>query len=159
MNHVINPLTDRAPGIVPRFVTSETEKVLGIKRNHFRELRDPYSPNCYCIRYDCQICGMYVWFVKDRPAAIQLSCHYCGSHRVAVDECDGWTNLPLPNLSKPTRLRTAQELIERKSYKLKCAWCANNFEVYTAARNKQKCCSVQCGADRNKYLRVIRESK
>jgi ribosomal protein L33 len=157
MTHVINPLTDRAPGVVPRFVTSETEKVLGIKRNHFRELRDPYSPNCYCIRYECQICGMYVWFVKERPAAIQLSCHYCGSHRVAVDGCDGWTNLPLPNLSKPMKLN---QLLVPASEKvtLVCSECKQEFRVQKS-RNHQRTCSPKCGAQRQKYLRVMREGR
>jgi ribosomal protein L33 len=155
MGGMINPVIQRAPGVVPRFVTSETEKVLGLKRNHFRELRDPYSPNCYCIRYECQRCGMYVHFVKERPAEIPQSCHYCNSKQVGIDGCDGWTNLTLPNLSKPMKLN--QPLVPAsEKVTLKCSECGQEFRVQKS-RNHQRTCSPRCGAQRQKYLRVMRQ--
>jgi hypothetical protein len=153
MGGMINPVLDRAPGVVPRFVTSETEKVLGIHRNQFRELHDRYSPNCYCIRYDCQRCGMYVWFVPRKPDDIPQFCHYCLSDRVSIDGCDGWTNLPLPNLSKPMRL--GKPLIPKAEKVTQvCEWCNKRFTIPKRTK-KQRCCSQKCGAQRHKHIKAM----
>jgi hypothetical protein len=152
MTHVINPLIDRAPGIIARFVTSETERQLGVQRNHFRDLPPRYAPNCYCIRYECNRCGLYVWFVKERPAEIPQACHHCGSKHVTIDGCAGWTNLPLPNLGQPQRLH--QPLIPpQQKVTLVCEWCGREFTIPKRTK-KQKCCSQKCGAQRHKHLKA-----
>jgi hypothetical protein len=153
VSNVLSPIHQRAAGDVARFITSDTERILGVTRNQFRYKADSYAPNCYCVRVECSRCGQYVWYVPDEPSELPSRCHHCGKSGVGVDGCRGWVNFPLPSLSKPMKL--GQPLVPRAEKVTQvCEWCNKQFTIPKRTK-KQRCCSQKCGAQRHKHIKAM----